>query len=288
MKSDRQAERIAAVCAAVGLPGLAPDAAPGAAAVAARDGEASREFCRAGGIADAGAGDGSAAAFGGAPEPLTAARQPDDRPARLACKQSTISGLLGAIHEQCSAMSLSVQAPRTAFNSSWVTLDGGGVAVAGAAVCDAFAAGDGAAPGDGATAGGGAAVGGSAPAVGAAGVCSFAATASTAALQDAERLSCERSKHSNASLPPGSTPAQLAMKSERHAERIALRCSLVGCCARTESTPRTTKTRTTKTRAIETRAINNGKASVERCIARPPLKFHLPKWSKPIQPEFIA
>jgi hypothetical protein len=249
MKSDRQAERIAEACAAVGLPGAPPAAAPGAAAVAARDGEASREFCRA-----AGAGGGSAAAFGGAPEPPTAARQADDRPARLARRQSTISGLLGAINEQCSAMSLSVQAPRTAFNSSCDTVDAGGVADEGAAVCDEFAAGDGPAGGAGAAAGGGAS------AAGAAGACSFAATASTAVLQDAERLSCERSKHSNASLPPGSTPAQLAMKSERHAERIALRCSLVGCCARTEWSPK----------AIETKAINNRKASVERCIAHPP------------------
>jgi hypothetical protein len=174
-------------------------------------------------------------------------------------------------------MSLSVQPPRTAFNSSWVTVDAGGVADGGAAVCDEFAA------GDCAGAGGGAAAGGGVPAVGAAGACSFAATASTAVLQDAERSSCERSKHSNASLPPGSTPAQLAIKSERHAERIALRCSLVGCCARAEWTPSATKTR-----AIEAKAINNRRASVERYIARPPLKFHLLKWSKPAQPDFIA
>jgi len=131
----------------------------------------------------------------------------------------------------------------------------------------------GAADCDGATAGGGAAAG--AAAAGASGACSFAATASTAVLQDAERLSCERSKHSSASLPPGSTPAQLAMKSERHAARIALRYSLVGCCAGTEWTPR----------VIETKPIGNRRASVERCIARSPLRFHLVKWLKPPQPE---
>ena len=119
MKSDRQAERIAAVCAAVGLPGAAPDAAPPVVAfVTARGGGASREFCRTAGVAGANAGEGSAAAFGGAGEPLTAARQADDRPATLARRQSTISGLVGAIQEQCAAISLSVQAPRTAFNSS--------------------------------------------------------------------------------------------------------------------------------------------------------------------------
>jgi hypothetical protein len=175
MKSDRQAERIAAVCAAVGLPGDAPDAAPGGAATAARDGGLSRELCRAGGTA--GAGDGSVAAFGGAVEPLTAARQADDRPARLARRQSTISGLLGAIHEQCSAISLSVHAPRTAFNSSCDAFGSGEVDDGGAAVGDCVASGD------------GAAAGGDVAAAGAGGACSFAATASTAVLQDVERLS---------------------------------------------------------------------------------------------------
>lgn len=118
MKSDRQAERIAAVCAAVGLPGAPPDAALVVAFVAARGGGGSREFCRTVGAAGADAGEGSAAAFGGAAEPLTAAWQADDRPATLARRQSTISGLLGAIQEQCAAISLRVQAPRTAFNSS--------------------------------------------------------------------------------------------------------------------------------------------------------------------------
>ena len=258
MKSDRQAERIAAVCAAVGLRGDPPDAAPVAPFVTARGGEASREFCRAGVVAGADAGDGSVA-FGGAVEPLTAAWQAVDRPATLARRQSTISGLLGAIQEQCAAISFSVQAPRTAFNSSADTVGAGAPRVARliAMAPQRAAAPQGAA------------------AAGASGACSFAATASTAVLQDAERLSCERSKHSSASLPPGSTPAQLAMKSERHAARIALRYSLVGCCAGTEWTPR----------VIETKPIGNRRASVERCIARSPLRFHLVKWLKPPQPE---
>lgn len=160
MKSERQAERIAAVCTEVGL--------PGAIAAVSRGGAT---LCSFGWAGAADIGDGSVATFGGAP-PLAAARQADERPATLARRQSTISGLVGAIQEQCSAISLRVHAPRTAFNSSWDTVcvggagGGAGVCAEGAATGGAVAAGD-----------------------GAAGVCGLAVTVSTALLHDVERLS---------------------------------------------------------------------------------------------------
>ena len=55
--------------------------------------------------------------------------------------------------------------------------------------------------------------------------------AATAALHPPESLAMLRFKHSNASLPPGCTPEQLAMKSDRQLARMALVCSGVGCCA---------------------------------------------------------
>src|SRR5439155_15221550 len=62
-----------------------------------------------------------------------------------------------------------------------------------------------------------------------AGTAGFGATALTADLQDADNFESFCSRHSNASLPPGCTPAQCARKSERHAERIASRSASVGC-----------------------------------------------------------
>src|SRR5262249_48089518 len=56
-------------------------------------------------------------------------------------------------------------------------------------------------------------------------------TAFRADLQGADRFELFLSKHFNASLPPGSTLAQCAMKSDRHAERMASRSASVGCCA---------------------------------------------------------
>jgi len=38
-----------------------------------------------------------------------------------------------------------------------------------------------------------------------------------------------RWRHCSASAPPGVTPEQFAMKSERQFERIASRCASVGC-----------------------------------------------------------
>ena len=56
-------------------------------------------------------------------------------------------------------------------------------------------------------------------------------TALTADLQDGDSCESFLTKHSKASLPPGWTLAQCAMKSERHAERIASRSACVGSCA---------------------------------------------------------
>jgi hypothetical protein len=57
------------------------------------------------------------------------------------------------------------------------------------------------------------------------------AIALTALRQGADNFGSLRTRHSSASLPPGCTPAQLAMKSDRQAARTASRCAWVGCCA---------------------------------------------------------
>src|SRR5262249_6796730 len=53
--------------------------------------------------------------------------------------------------------------------------------------------------------------------------------AATALLQAGESSAELRSRQRSASIPPGCTPEQRAMKSDRHAVRIALRCCCVGC-----------------------------------------------------------
>jgi len=93
---------------------------------------------------------------------------------RSACRHSTISGLVGAIQEQCAAMSSSVQARRTASNRSSCDVAAGVSLAPGAA--GAVAAGVVVSTAAGVSAEAGAAAG-------------FAATASTAVLHDAERLS---------------------------------------------------------------------------------------------------
>src|SRR5689334_2622215 len=65
----------------------------------------------------------------------------------------------------------------------------------------------------------------------AAGLVAGAAIALTALRQGAESLDSLRNRHSRASLPPGCTLAQFAMKSERQEARTASRCAWVGCCA---------------------------------------------------------
>lgn len=207
MKSDRQAERIAAFWSAVGVAAAAPP--PGAAAA----GAAVVVLARGGGffagsIGGAGSAGTVVAAFGAA-NPVTVDLQEGERSAAFAFKHSTSSGLVGAINEQCAAISSSVQTRRTACNCSSCEL----------AVCGATGT------------FGGAADAGAVAGVSAAAGAVLAATASTAVLHDVERRSWLRCRHSNAALPPGSTPEQLAMKSDRQDARIASRCSLVGCWA---------------------------------------------------------
>jgi len=202
VKSDRQAEWIAAVCAAEGAAGVAAVVAFPCAC----------DFF-AGSTDWAGSAGGVMAAFG-ADAPVTADLHADDKSLAFACRQSTISGLVGAIQEQCAATSSSVQARRTASNRSscdaavgvWLALGAAGVAAVGVTAS---------------------AAGGVSAEAGAAG--GAPATASMAALHDGERLSRLPSRHSSAALPPGSTPEHLAMKSERQDERIASRCVVVGC-----------------------------------------------------------
>jgi hypothetical protein len=72
---------------------------------------------------------------------------------------------------------------------------------------------------------------GDAAAAGAVGLEAGLAIAFTALRQDADSFDSLRMRHSRASLPPGCTLAQLAMKSERQEARMASRCASDGCCA---------------------------------------------------------
>jgi hypothetical protein len=56
-------------------------------------------------------------------------------------------------------------------------------------------------------------------------------TARTALWQPGARLDIFFCRHCSASMPPGLTLEQCAMKSERQAERIAARCASLGACA---------------------------------------------------------
>ena len=160
MKSERQAERTAAFCASVGALG-----------VSAVVGFGRADGFFAGSTRSAGSAGAVVAAFG-ADGPLTAALHADDKSAAFACRQSTSSGLVGAIQEQCAAMSSSVQTRRTATSRSFCD------SVAG--VCLAPVAGGVVAAG---------VIASTAAGVSAGAVAGFAATASMAVLQDAERLS---------------------------------------------------------------------------------------------------
>jgi hypothetical protein len=53
----------------------------------------------------------------------------------------------------------------------------------------------------------------------------------TAVLQPDESLPTLRCRHCSASFPPGVTPEQFDMKSDRQLERMALCCSDVTCAA---------------------------------------------------------
>lgn len=106
-----------------------------------------------------------------------------------------------------------------------IGLAAGGLLAAGASGADATGVGGTEAAG----AGGGM---GAAAAAGAAGA-GAGEIALTAAWQPPESFARLRLRHSKASLPPGCTPEQFAMKSERQEERMASRCVWVGCCAAT-------------------------------------------------------
>jgi hypothetical protein len=92
-----------------------------------------------------------------------------------------------------------------------------GLAADGAAAAGGICVCTGAGDGDAAAAGGGAAGDG--------------LIALTAALQDGDNLAVFLRKQLSASMPPGVTPEQFAMKSERQFERMALVCAAEGCCA---------------------------------------------------------
>jgi len=116
----------------------------------------------------------------------------------------------------------------------------GGACIGGGAMA-AAGAGGGAAGGAVGGAGGAATAagwgGGAAGAAGAAGIAAL-----TAVWQAGDSLARLRLRHSKASRPPGWTPEQFAMKSERHEARIALACADVGCCARAGPDASATKT----------------------------------------------
>ncbi len=78
-----------------------------------------------------------------------------------------------------------------------------------------------------AAAGGGGAAAGSAVLAG----CSAGRVARTAVWQPGDSFATFFCRHISASLPPGWTPEQFDMKSERQLERMALCCAEVGCAA---------------------------------------------------------
>jgi hypothetical protein len=123
MKSERHAARMAAFCCAVGPAGAAAEVvgAAGAGGALARAGSAgfgSTGFLT-GAACRAGSAEGAAAAGGEAVSDCTAAWQLGERSAALAFRHCRISGLFGAIQEQCYTKSLSVQPCCTVLSSSF-------------------------------------------------------------------------------------------------------------------------------------------------------------------------
>ena len=119
MKSDRHDARTAAFCCSVGAAAGAAGAG-GELARAGSGGFGSTGFL-AGAACRAGAGSAGAAAAGGdaAGSDCTAALQLGERSAALPFRHNRISGLFGAIQEQCATKSLSVQACCTVLSSSF-------------------------------------------------------------------------------------------------------------------------------------------------------------------------
>jgi hypothetical protein len=237
MKSERHADPMALVCDAVGLAGTAAVAGGGAAAVGA-----------------AGSVPPPVSAVGEEPLPIaaTAFRHFVESLAALRCRQASASAPPGCTPEQfamksdrhaermalvCLAVGFSVVVGAAAVRVGSGFFAGAGSLAGAAGDVAAAGAGDGVAAGSAGDNAGVAAAG----AVAAAGVSVFGATALTAVLHAADNLLSFCSKHSNASFPPGWTLEQCAMKSDRHAERMALRCASVGCCAVAMLTVRPTK-----------------------------------------------
>jgi hypothetical protein len=197
--------------------------------------------CAAGGGAAPGGG-GAAPASGGAPPspppPASALWHAGDSAAALTCRHRSATGPLGLTPGQCSANS-DRHAGGTAATGRGPGLPAsvgpgpGGASAGGGGPACAGSAGAGwgaAAAGSGVLAGGAAAGSGCA----AAGAC-FGPTASSADLHGSDTLAALRLRHCSASRPPGCTPAQCDMKSERQDWRIAAICSGVGCWAEASS-----------------------------------------------------
>src|SRR5580692_8684351 len=113
MKSDRHEARTAAFCCAVGAAAEAAGAAGAAGAGGALVRAGSTGFGSTGFLAGAAcfAGSAGVAAAGGAVgSACSAAWQLGERSVALAFRHNRISGLFGAIQEQCATKSLSVQA----------------------------------------------------------------------------------------------------------------------------------------------------------------------------------
>src|SRR5579884_2502891 len=207
-----------------------------------------------GGAASMAAAAGRAATAEGGIVAATAALQPGDKPAAFRSRQSSASLPPGVTPGQCAKKSerqdCRVAAISAAEGSCSEAGDCAGGAAFAARVVGAFggtAAGRatdgsdraaaaagccaaGAAGADGAAAAAGAAVAGLGGAgFAAAGLAGAGMTAVTAPLQEGDNLATLRSRHSRASRPPGWTPEQFAMKSERQELRMALVCAGVGC-----------------------------------------------------------
>jgi hypothetical protein len=185
MKSERQAARIALVCFAVGRFGATAKRGAGGAA-------AGMAIAAGGGTAAGGAVAGGAAATEGALEGKRTALWQAGESAALARRHSRSSGLPGWIQEQCDMKSLIVQACWTAASSS---------------CCDGWEG-----CGEAASAAAGCGVSGFVSGV-------VSALGTTALPHSVDNCAALRSRHCSASRPPGCTPEQWVMKSERQACR---------------------------------------------------------------------
>ena len=205
--------------------GRSPTAAGGAAAAAGgaagrAAGDAAGGTAARGCVVVVAAGAGVAADFG--ESALTAVWQLGESLAELRCRHCSASAPPGVTPEQFD-MKSAVHDCRIAACCSGVGAVGAAAAGAAGVAAEGVA-------GAGGTAvrGGAAAAGGAGGCVGAAtaGFGVIAATAPRHAGDSFAELCC---RHCSASAPPGVTPEQFDMKSERQDERIAFCCSAVGC-----------------------------------------------------------